>query len=328
MKAVLWTAYGSPDVLQLEEVEKPAPKDHEVLIRVCATTVTSGDCEMRSLTSARWYTLLLRAYVGLKTPKRITTLGMELAGEVEAVGKNVKRFKVGDKIFAATGVVDLGTCSEYKCLPEDGLIAIKPGNMTYEEATTVPVGGLEALSFLRQANVQSGQKVLINGAGGTIGTFALQLAKYFGAEVTGVDSTEKLEMLRSIGADHVVDYTKEDYTSSRETYDVILDMIGSRSFSGNVKLLAHTGRYLLANPSLSHMVRGLLTSVMSSKRVIIGKSSQSTEDLIFLKELIEADRIKSVIDRCYPLEQTAEAHRYVETGHKQGHVVVTMARHG
>ncbi len=327
MKAIVWTSYGSADVLQLQEVEKPAPKDNEVLIRVYAATVTAGDCEMRSLSGALWYTLPMRAYVGLKSPKRITILGMELAGEIESVGKDVKQFKAGDQVFAATAFVDIGTYAEYKCLPansEDGVLAIKPTNMTCEEAAAVPVGGLEALHFLRKGNIQSGQKVLINGAGGTIGTFAVQLAKYFGAEVTGVDSTGKLDMLRSVGADKVMDYTQEDFTKSGEIYDVILDVIGRSSFSRSVKSLKFNGRYLLANPSLSQMVRGRWTSAISSKKIIVGAASQKTEDLIFLKELVEAGKIKSVIDRCYPLEQTAEAHRYVETGQKKGHVVITV----
>jgi len=328
MKAIVWTRYGSSDVLQLREVEKPTPKDNEVLIRVHATTVTTGDCEMRGLSGALWYTLPMRAYVGLKTPTRITILGMELAGEVESVGKDVKLFKAGDQVFAATGFVGLGTYTEYKCLPaksEDGVVAIKPANMTYEEAAAVPVGGLEALHFLRQGNVQSGQKVLINGAGGTIGTFAVQLARYFGAEVTGVDSTGKLDMVRSIGADHVIDYTQEDFTRNGQTYDVILDVVGRSSFSRSVKSLKPNGRYLLANPGLSQMVRGRWTSMISSNKVIFGTASQKTEDLIFLIELIEAGKIKSVIDRRFPLEQTAEAHRYVETGQKKGHVIITVA---
>jgi 2-desacetyl-2-hydroxyethyl bacteriochlorophyllide A dehydrogenase len=327
MKAVVWTQYGSPDVLQLQEVEKPTPKDDEVLIKIYATTVTSGDCEMRGLSGALWYTLLMRAYVGLKIPKRITILGMELAGEVESVGKDVELFKAGDQVFAATGFVDIGTCAEYICLPaksEDGVVAIKPSNMTYEEAAAVPVGGLEALHFLRQANIQNGQKVLINGAGGTIGSFAIQLAQYFGAEVTGVDSTGKLDMLRSIGADHIIDYTQEDYTQNGQTYDVIFDVIGKSSFSRSIKSLNPNGRYLLANPRLLQMVRGRWTTMSSSKKVIVGPASRKTEDLIFLKELIEAGRIKSVIDRSYPLRDTAEAHRYVETGQKKGHVVITV----
>jgi 2-desacetyl-2-hydroxyethyl bacteriochlorophyllide A dehydrogenase len=323
MKAIVWTKYGPPDVLQLKEVEKPTPKEDEVLVRVCATTVTAGDCEMRRLKIPILFRLPMRIYNGLRKPKKITIIGQELAGEIESVGKDVKLFKKGDQVFAATGF-GFGAYAEYKCLPEDGVVAIKPANMTYEEAAAVPTGGLEALHFLRKGNIQSGQKVLIIGAGGSIGTFAVQLARYFGAEVTGVDSTRKLDMLRSIGADQVIDYTQEDFTKSGETYDVIFDVVGKSSFSGSIRSLKQNGRYLLANPGLSQMVRGLWTTMRSSKKVIFGAASQKTEDLIFLKELIEAGKIKSVIDRRYPLEQTAEAHRYVETGQKKGNVVITL----
>jgi NADPH:quinone reductase-like Zn-dependent oxidoreductase len=327
MKAIIWTKYGSPDVLQLKEIEKPVPKDNELLIRIYATTVTSGDCEQRSLKLPFWHRLPMRAYVGLRRPKRITILGMELAGEIEAVGREVKHFNEGDQVFAVTGFVGMGAYAEYICLPEEpeeGALAIKPANVIYEQAAAVPVGGLEALSYLRKGNVKSGQKVLINGAGGTIGPFAVQLAKNFGAEVTAVDSTEKLDMLLSIGADNVVDYTREDFTKRGKTYDFILDVVGKSSFSGSIRSLNQNGRYLIANPELSQMVRGLWTSMISSKKVIFGASNGKTEDLIFLKELIEAGKIKSVIDRRYPLEQIVEAHRYVETGRKQGNVVITV----
>jgi NADPH:quinone reductase-like Zn-dependent oxidoreductase len=326
MKAIVWTNYGPPDVLQLKEVEKPFPKEDEVLIRIYATTVTAGDCEQRSLKLPFWYRLPMRAYVGLKRPERITILGMDLAGEIEAAGKDVKRFKNGDQVFGSSGL-GFGANAEYICLPEEpeeGALAIKPANMTYEEAAAVPVGGLEALCFIRQGNVQSGQKVLINGAGGTIGTFAVQLARYFGAEVTGVESTGKLDMLRSIGADQVIDYTQEDFTKSGQTYDFILDVVGKSSFSGSVRSLKQNGRYLIANPGPSQMVRGRWTSKTSSEKVIFGPAYPKTEDLLFLKEIIEAGKIKSVIDRRYPLEQTAEAHRYVETGRKKGNVVITV----
>ena len=328
MKAIVWTKYGPPDVLQLKEVEKPTPKDNEVLIRIYATTVTAGDCEARSLKFPIWLSLPMRIYVGLIRPTRITILGAELAGEIEAVGKDVKLFKEGDQVFATTSF-SMGTYTEYKCLPEEpkemeGLLAIKPANMTYEEAAAIPVGGLNALHFLRKGNIRSGQKVLINGAGGSIGTIAVQLAKSFDAEVTAVDSTGKLGMLRSIGADQVIDYTQEDFTKSGENYDVIFDIVGKSSFSGCIRSLKQNGRYLLANPGLSQMVRGLWTKMTSSKKVIGGTASYKIEDLIFLKELIEAGKIKSVIDRCYPLEQTAEAHRYVEKGHKKGNVIITV----
>jgi NADPH:quinone reductase-like Zn-dependent oxidoreductase len=325
MKAIVWTEYGPPEVLQLKEVETPTPKDKEVLIRIYATTVTAGDCEQRSLKLPILYRLLMRAYVGLKRPKRITILGMDLAGEIEAVGKDVKLLQEGDQVFAATGFVGMGANAEYICLPEEpekGALAIKPANMTYEEATAVPVGGLEALHFLRQGNIQIGQKVLINGAGGTIGTFAVQLAKYFGAEVTGVDSTSKLDMLRSIGADQVIDYTQEDFTKSGKIYDFILDVVGKSSYSGSIRSLKQNGRYLIANPGPSQMVRGRWTSMTNSKKVIFGAASPKTKDLIFLKELIEAGKMRSVIDRRYPLEEIVEAHRYVEKGQKIGNVVI------
>jgi 2-desacetyl-2-hydroxyethyl bacteriochlorophyllide A dehydrogenase len=250
-------------------------------------------------------------------------LGQELAGEIESVGKNVKRFRQGDQVFAATEA-GFGAYAEYRCLREDKTLAIKPANMTYEEAAAVPTGGLNALHFLRKGNIQSGEKVLINGAAGNIGTFAVQLAKYFGAEVTGVDSTEKLDMLRSIGADHVIDYTQQDFTKNGKTYDVIFDVVGKSSYSRSVRSLKPNGHYLLANTCPSQMVRGLWTSMISNKKVIFAFASYKAEDLIFLKELIEAGKIKSVIDRRYPLEQVAEAHRYVDTGHKKGNVVITV----
>jgi 2-desacetyl-2-hydroxyethyl bacteriochlorophyllide A dehydrogenase len=328
MKAIVWTKYGPPDVLQLQEVEKPTPKEDEVLIRIVASTVGAWDCETRVLKFPFFLGLPMRIYIGILRPTRINILGQELAGEIESVGKDVKSYKEGDQVFATTGF-GFGGNAEYICLPAEskemgGALVIKPANMTYEEAAAVPVAGLEALHFLRQGNIQSGQKVLINGAGGSIGTFSVQLARYFGAEVTGVDSTEKLDMLRSIGAEQVIDYTQEDFTKNGKTYDVILDVVGKSSYSGSVNSLKKNGTYLLANPGLSHMVRGRWTSMRSNKRVIFGAAGQKSEDLIYLKDLIEAGKIKTVIDRTYPLEQTAEAHRYVETGRKQGSVIITV----
>jgi len=324
MKAIVCTKYGPPDVLQLKEVEKPTPKDNEVLIKIYATTVTAGDCEIRRgetpITILLW--LPMRIAFGFRGPRK-KILGQELAGEIEAIGKNIKLYRKGDQVFAATGF-GFGAYAEYICLPEEGCLAEKPANMTYEEAAAVPVGGLEALHFLRKVNIQSGQKVLINGASGTIGSFAVQLAKYFGAEVTGVCSTKNLDMVRSIGADQVIDYTQEDFTKNGETYDVIFDVVGKSSFSGSISSLKNKGFYLIANPRLSSIIRGKWTSKTSSKKVINWTASQRTEDLLSLKELIETGKLTSVIDRRYPLEQTAEAHRYVETGHKSGNVVVIV----
>lgn len=328
MKAVVLTKFGPPEVLQIQEVAKPAPKDNEVLIRIYATTVTTGDCELRRLKLPLGLGLPIRIVVGLirLIRPRPIILGQELAGEIEAVGKGVTRFRRGDPVFAWTGL-RLGAYAQYTCLPEKGVLVIKPSNMTYEEAAVLPVGGLEAVHFLRKGTIQSGQKVLINGAGGSIGTFAVQLAKYYGAEVTGVDSTQKLDMLRSIGADHVIDYTQDDFTKSGETYDILFDVIGKSSVSGSLRSLKPNGRYLLGNPDLSQRVQGRWISWRSSKKVVpyaTRTASEYAEDSMSLKELIEAGKIKSTIDRRYPLEQIAEAHRYVDTGQKKGNVVITV----
>jgi NADPH:quinone reductase-like Zn-dependent oxidoreductase len=328
MKAVVWTEYGPPGVLELREVDKPTPKDNEVLIRIHATTVTAGDCEMRGLKHPIYLSLPMRLWIGLIRPRKTTIPGTELAGEIEAVGKDVEQFSVGDQVFGSAGM-GLGTNAEYICLPEEpgemeGSLAAKPANMTYEEAATVPFGGGDALHFLRKGNVQSGQTILINGAGGSIGTFAIQLAKHFGAEVTAVDSTAKLDMLRSIGADHVIDYTQEDFTERGEIYDVIFDVVGKISFSRSDRALKQNGTYLLANPA-SQTIQALWTRMTSDKKVVMETASGTTADLLFLKRLVEEGKLKTVIDRSYPLEQIVEAHRYVERGGKLGNVVITVA---
>ena len=302
MKAVVYTTYGPPDVLQLKEVQKPIPNDHEVLVKVYATTVTAGDTRMRSFTVPRGQWLFARLYLGLRSPKR-TILGMELAGEIEAVGKKVTRFKQGDQVFASTFGARFGGYAEYKCLPENGMLAIKPAHSTYAQAATIPVGGATALRVLKKAHIQSGQKVLIYGASGSVGTFAVQLAVCFGAEVTGVCSTANVEMVSSLGAHKVIDYTREDFTQSGETYDVIFDTVGKVVPSHGKKALKQTGHYFSIHKE---------------------SSPEKLEDLLLLKELIEADKLKPVIDRSYPLAEMVAAHHYVDTGRKKGNVVITV----
>jgi NADPH:quinone reductase-like Zn-dependent oxidoreductase len=318
MKAIVYTEFGPPDVLQLKEVDKPTPKANEVLIRIIATTVAKEDPEMRSFPGLN----------GLKKPKN-PILGWYLAGEIEATGKNVKRFSIGDQVFGSAGL-RLGAHAEYICLPEDGALAIKPPNITYEEAAAIPNGALTALPFLRDnGKIQSGDKVLINGASGTVGTSAVQFAKYYGAEVSGVCSSTNLELVRSLGADHVIDYTEDDFTQSGQTYDIIFDAVGKSAFSRCKNSLKNGGVYLTTVPTLAAILQRFWTSVLGSKRVSFAATGlrsapDKAKDLAFISELVESGKIKAVIDRRYPLEQMAEAHRYVETGHKKGDVVITM----
>jgi NADPH:quinone reductase-like Zn-dependent oxidoreductase len=311
MKAIVYSNPEYPEVLQLQEVAKPTPKDREVLIRIHATTAAVADIQFRRS----------------KTPRPIIS-GQDLAGEIEAVGSKVTRFRKGDQIIAWSGL-RLGTYAEYTCLPEKGVVFIKPSCMTYEEAATVPVAGLDSTYLLRKANIQRGEKVLINGAGGNMGTYAIQIAKHFGAEVTGVDSAAKLDMLRSIGADHVIDYIQKDFTQSGETYDVIFDVVGKNSFSDILNRLNLKGRYVTAVPQMPQIFRWQWIAWRSGRKVIFWMPrtvGRHTEDFAFLKDLIEAGTVKAIIDKCFPLEQAAEAHRYVESGHKLGHVVITVVQ--
>lgn len=327
MKAIVWTKYGAPDGLQLREVPTPAPREQEVLIRVHAATVSTPDTEFRRLNLPILYAIPLRLYLGVFRPTRIMILGTEFAGEIVAVGREVTRHKVGDQVFGYTGL-GMGTYAEFLCMTEQptgmaSLMAPKPANANYKEAATFAFGALEALHALRKANIQKGQKVLIVGAGGNIGSYAVQLAKHYGAQVTGVDKAGKLEMLRSIGADQVIDYAKEDFTQCGQMFDVIFDTIGKSPFTKSLRLLTENGAYLNANPGLLGGMR-MRRAAKSSKRIMPWSAPYTTANLLAVKELVEAGVIRAVIDRVYPMEQAAEAHRYVDTGQKKGNVVMNM----
>lgn len=316
MKAIVYERFGPPDVLQLKDVRKPAPKDNEVLIKIYATTIVKEDPDMRASPG----------FNGFLKPRN-PILGQELAGEIESIGRDVTRFKPGDQVF---GFDMFGAYAEYKCMPENGALTIKPFNLSYEEAASVPNGALTALPFLRdKANIQSGQSVLIYGASGSVGAAAVQIAKYYGAKVTGVCSTANLEWVKSLGADLVIDYTQEDFTQNGKTYDIIFDTVGKRSFSECKSSLTDTGIYLTTVPTPVIMLQALWTAKSGGKKVNftaagLRPAREKIKDLVFLTELIEAGKIKPVIDRCYPLEQIVDAHRYVEQGHKKGNVVITV----
>jgi NADPH:quinone reductase-like Zn-dependent oxidoreductase len=320
MKAVVCTKYGPPDVLKIREVEKPVPRDDEILIKVQATSVTSGDSRIRGFKVPLSFWLPARLALGFRSPK-INILGAELSGEIESIGRDVTKFKVGDEIIAYPGHHG-GGYAEYTCMGEDSAVAIKPTNLTYEEAAAVPFGGNTALHFLKQANIRDGQKVLIYGSSGSVGTYAVQLAKYFGAEVTGVCSTSNMELVKSLGADRVIDYTNEDFSKNGDIYHVIFDTVGKSSLSDCMESLQREGVYLQAVATPSTSLRMKMASINNSKTLIGGTAVPKAENLNFLKELVEKGKIKPVIDRTYPLELIVEAHRYVDKGHKKGNVVL------
>ena len=324
MKAIVYHKYGAPDVLQLDEVETPKPRNTEVLIRIHATTVTAGDVNARGFTFVPpGLGPLARMMLGLRKPKR-QILGVELAGEIEAVGRDVKQFKEGDQVFGIDGN-GFGAYAEYKCMDEKGALALKPANLTYEEAAAIPFGGTTALGFLRRGKLESRERVLVNGASGGVGTAAVQLAKHFGAEVTGVCSTANAALVKSLGADYVIDYTKEDFTQSGETYDLILDtVVGKSSFARCRDSLKQNGRYLAVAGGMRALVQMLWTSMIGDKKVIAVSAAEWAEDLRFLAELAQAGKFTPVIDRRYPFEQIVEAHRYVDTGRKRGNVVISL----
>jgi len=320
MKAAVCRRFGPPEVLQTKMIDKPIPKENEVLVKIHAATVTKFDCWIRS--SSRMFRFLMRLVTGIRFPKD-TLLGTELAGDIEAVGKDVTSFNIGDQIFAYLGM-RMGAYAEYICLQEESVMATKPINMTYDEAAAVQQGALSALYFLRMTNIQRGQKILIYGASGGVGLFTVQLAKYFGAEVTGVCSTTKIDLVRSMGADKIVDYKKEDFTKSGEIYDIIFDTIGTSPFSGSVRSLKNGGIYLFVTYGILRSIRARVHNLTSSKKTVSKIVEETTDDLLFIKNLIEEGKLRVAIDRRFPLDQAAEAHRYVETGRKKGNVIITI----
>jgi 2-desacetyl-2-hydroxyethyl bacteriochlorophyllide A dehydrogenase len=317
MKAIELTKYGAPEFLQMKELEKPSPKDNEILIKIHASSVSSGDARIR-----RADPFIIRLIFGFKRPRK-PILGVVLAGKVEAIGTSVSNFKTGDEVFGSSRM-NFGAHAEYVSVPEDAVLALKPGNMSYEEAASIPFGATASMHFLRIANIQQGQKVLIYGASGALGTMAVQLAKNFGAEVTAVCSTSNLELMKSLGADHVIDYTQEDFTRNGKKYDVVFDTIGKSSIRKSLKSLSDHGHLLLASAGIGTMIGGSIKSMFIKKKIVSGVIKETVKDMNFFKLLIEKGSLKAVIDRTYPLEQIAEAHAYVEKGHKKGNVIIAI----
>jgi len=324
MKAIVYTEYGPPEVLQIKEIEKPHPKNDEVLIKVHSTEVTKADCEMRSFNFAvKWFWLPLRLAWGVFKPKK-QVLGGYFSGEIEDIGKNVSRFVIGDQVFGATRM-RFGAYAEHLCLPSSYTLVKKPNNMTYEEAAAVPLGGLNALHFMRKAKIKEGDKILINGAGGSIGTFAVQIAKAMGAEVTVVDSSIKETMLRQIGADHFIDYTQENITKQGKTFDVIFNMVANSQYEDFIKILNPKGRYLIGNPKLVDMFLSVITTKFTDKSAIFTFAGEKEEELIILKKMIEEDKITSVVDKIFSFYQVVDAHQRVETEQRIGIVVLSLS---
>ena len=324
MRVVEYNQYGPPSVLHLTEVPKPLPRDNEILIRVRATTVTAGDCRLRALKVPFGFRTLSRLFLGFSRPRR-RVLGMELAGDIESVGKTVGKFKPGDSVFAYVGI-DMGCYAEYKCMSEDGAVVLKPPNLNYQEAAALSFGGTTALNFLNRAKIKSGEKVLVNGASGAVGSAAIEIAKHFGAEVTGVCSSANLKWVRSLGVDHIIDYTKEDFTANGKKYDIIFDAVGSALYRRCKISLEANGRFLMVVGGLLEMMLIPWVALTSRRKLIGGAAANKADDLRYLAKLAEAGEFKPAIDRCYLLEDIAVAHAYVDTGRKKGNVVITLEK--
>jgi NADPH:quinone reductase-like Zn-dependent oxidoreductase len=327
MKAIVWTQYGPPEVLVLKEIAQPIAKDNEILVKIHATTAFPADGEMRAMKLQRWVKVFVRLLFGLRKPRGIKMLGQELAGEIVAVGKHVTRFKKGCQVFANTEMT-FGAYAQYICLPEQGSVAIKPATISYDEAAALPVGGINALHFVAKANIQRGDKVLVNGSGGCIGTYMIQLLKSAGAQITAVDSADKLNTLLELGANKVIDYTQQDFNDNGQRYDVIFDVVGKGAFSRCLNQLKPNGRLVLVNPKPSHWFNAWKVNKsddkFDNKKVVTTPAQHGSGSLVELANLVTSGKLKVVIDRRYPLEQTVEAHHYLDSGDKVGHIILTV----